>query len=231
MQSAIISTPFGAPPPPLMASGTAVRDVGPSPTSPTPRHPIRTCLFCVIAALIFSAPLLCGLGVASYFRLSSPTQALRRSVIDAVPGEWDKRIAINVGGFTLALVRFGSHFFQLPPEPKAALGALRGAEVGIYRLERPPSNRDYSAALKIADKSMMRQGWERIVGVAQPGQLVAVYMPRGLRAYRRFNCCVVVLNDQDLIVASGRGNVEPLLDLARQQLSEHSLAALAFTRP
>jgi len=230
MQSAIISTHFGAPPP-LMASDAALRGVGPSPTSPTPNHPIRTCLLCVITALIFSGPLLFGLGVASYFRLSSPTQALRRSVMEAVPGEWDKRIGINVGGFTLALVRFGSGFFQLPPEPKAALDALRGADVGLYRLERPPSSRDYSAALTIADKSMMRQGWERIVGVAQRGQLVAVYMPRGLRADRRFNCCVVVLNDQDLIVASGRGNVEPLLDLARQRLPEHSLAALAFARP
>jgi hypothetical protein len=229
MQSAIISTHLGAPPL-LMASGTALRGVGPSPTSPTSR-PFRVVLICVIAALIFSGPLLCGLGVASYFRLSSPTQALRRSVMEAVPGEWDKRIGVNVGGFTLALARFASHFFQMPPEPKAALDALRGADVGLYRLERPPSSRDYSAVLKIADKSMLRRGWERIVGVAQRGQLVAVYMPRGLRADRRFNCCVVVLNDQDLIVASGRGNVEPLLDLARQQLPEHRLSALAFARP
>ena len=44
--------------------------------------------------------------------------ALRSSVIESVPGQWDKRFAVHVGGLTLGLVRFGSLFFNLPPEPK-----------------------------------------------------------------------------------------------------------------
>ena len=79
-------------------------------------------------ALVLCLPLLCAIGIAGYFRLSSATQALRSSVLDSVPGKWDKRLAVHVGGLTLSLVRLGLRLFNLPPEPKAALAALRGAE-------------------------------------------------------------------------------------------------------
>jgi hypothetical protein len=72
----------------------------------------------VVLALVLCLPLLCAVGIAGYFRLSSATEALRSSVIESVPGQWDKRFAVHVGGLTLGLVRFGSLFFNLPPEPK-----------------------------------------------------------------------------------------------------------------
>ena len=173
----------------------------------------------VVLVLVFCLTLLCAIGIASCFRLSSAPRALRRSVMESVPGQWDKRFAVNVGGFTLGFVRFGSRFFNLPPEPKAALEALRGAEVGVYKLRNPPPALDYSAVFKAADDPMRRRGWERIVGVAQGGQLVAVYMPRGIRTLKRTACCVVVLNQEDLVVVSARGNVEPLLELERVPLN------------
>src|SRR5512135_3087355 len=98
--------------------------------SPRPRFRVRTGY--VILALVLCLPLLCAIGIAGYFRLSSATQALRSSVIESVPGKCDKRLVVHVGGLTLSLVRLGSRLFSLPPEPKAALEALRGAEVGIY---------------------------------------------------------------------------------------------------
>ncbi|MCX6929425.1 MAG: hypothetical protein NT154_40355, partial [Verrucomicrobia bacterium] len=128
----------------------------------------------VVLALGLCLPVLCAIGIAGYFRLSSATQALRSSVIESVPGQWNKRFAVHVGGLTLGLVRFGSRFFNLPPEPKAAVEALHGAEVGIYKLQDAPSALDYSAMFTAADKCMGRRGWERIVGVAQGRQFVAV---------------------------------------------------------
>ena len=177
-----------------------------------------------VLALVLCLPLLCAIGIAGCFRLSSATQALRSSVIESVPGQWDKRFAVHVGGLTLGLVRFGSGFFNLPPEPKAALEVLHGAEVGVYNLQDAPSALDYSAMFTAADKCMRRRGWERIVGVARGRQFVAVYMPRNLRSVKRMACCVAVLNEQDLVVASARGNLEPLLELATQRLQEHDLS-------
>ena len=176
----------------------------------------------VILCVVLCLPLVCAVGVAGYFRLSYPTSALRTGLMESVPGQWDKRFAVHVGPLTLGLVRFGSQFFTLPPEPKAALGALHAAEVGVYKLEGTLSALDYSAMFVAADNAMKRCGWERIVGVAKGTQFVAVYMPRNVRTLKRMGCSVVVLNERDLVVAGARGNLEPLLDLARSKLQEHN---------
>lgn len=170
----------------------------------------------VILTLTVGLPLMCAVGIAGYFRLSSPTQALRSSVMESVPGEWDKRFAIHVGGFTLGLVRLGSGLFHLRPEPQAALASLHSAEVGIYRLHDGTSESHYPAIFAAADKSMKRRGWERIVGVAENRQFVAVYVPRGMHSVTHVAACVVVLHERDLVVASARGNPVPLIDLAQR---------------
>ena len=45
----------------------------------------------VVLALVLCLPLLCAIGIAGCFRLSSATEALQSSVIESVPGQWDKR--------------------------------------------------------------------------------------------------------------------------------------------
>jgi hypothetical protein len=169
---------------------------------------------------IFCLPLLGALGIASYFRLSSETRALRASAMESVPGTWNKQVAVNVGGFTLDLVRFGSSFFRLPPEARAALQALQGGDVGVYQLQNSPRELNYSGVLSAADQSMKRRGWERIVGVVQGSQCVAVYIPHSLRPVKSIECCVMVLDEHDLVVASVRGNPESLLALAAQHYPE-----------
>lgn len=194
-------------------------------TSPIRPSRLRPIYFVLLLVLLL--PSLCALGVASYFHLSSPTQSLRSAIMESAPGPWHKRFALNVGGLTFGLARFGSSFFHLPPEPKAALQALHGGEVGVYRLEGPMSLPDYAAILKTADKSMRCRGWERIVGVAQGGQFVAVYAPGDL-GLKDVSCCVAVLNDQDLIVVSARGNITPLLELARTHLHDNGAFLARF---
>ena len=227
-------SPSRVPPlPPQLASNSAVPDgrIPPATSaavSSRPRFRVRTGY--VVLALVLCLPLLCAVGIAGYFRLSSATEALRSSVIESVPGQWDKRFAVHVGGLTLGLVRFGSLFFNLPAEPKAALETLHGAEVGVYKLQDAPSALDYSAMFTATDKCMRRRGWDRVVGVAQGRQFVAVYLPRNLRTVKRMACCVAVLNEQDLVVASARGNLEPLLALATQRLQGHDLSLGDVTR-
>ena len=132
------------------------------------------------------------MGVASYFWLSSDTQALRRSVMNSVPGQWDTKIAVRIGWLTTFAVRSCSKVIPLPPEPRAAMDAIRGVEVGVYELGKRRGAADYSA----------------------------VYVPRKSFSLERTTCCVVVLSERDLVLVSARGNLKPLLDLASTRLAD-----------
>ncbi len=211
-----------APPPQWVAQAAGTHGGAPpvlgAATSPRPSPVIR--LWHFVLLLFLFLPVLCAIGIASYFHLSSSTQALRGAVMESVPGQWHKRFAINVGYMTLSLARFGSSFFNLPPEAKAGLQSLDHGEVGVYQLDGPMPPPDYSLILRTADKSMRRRGWERIVGVTQGSQFVAVYAPSIVRL-KNMSCCVAVLNDHDLVVVSARGDISPLFDIAQRHLHDH----------
>lgn len=157
-------------------------------------------------------------GVTGYFRLGSDTAALRESVMAPSSGQWHRKIAVHVGWFTTSLVRFGSRWLKLEAEPRAALESLHGVEVGVYELEPDGAPYRFNAALARADKAMLRRGWERIVGVSQEQQLVAVYLPHRALSTHNIKCCVLVFNGHDLVVASVRGNLEPLMAIAEKHL-------------
>ncbi len=177
----------------------------------------------LIVAAVLALFAACVVGVTGYFRLSSPTAALRSSVMSEIPGPWHKTVALRVGWFTTGLIRTGSRFFQMPPEPRAALEAVHGAEVGVYKLQRDPVASDFKGLFAAADQAMKRRGWDRIVGVAEEGQFVAVYFPHRKVTLRGIKCCVLVLKDRDLVVASASGNLEPLLKIAEEHINTGEL--------
>ncbi len=160
----------------------------------------------------------CVVGVLGYFHLSADTAALRQSAMQAIGGTWDKTIAVNVGGFTTALVRLGARFFPLEPEPRAAIETVRGGDVGVYTLRSTSVCPDRAAVFTAVDRTMSRRGWERVVGVSQERDLVAVYIPHRRLSPRRMRACVMVFHDRNLVVASARGNLDPLLVLAAQRI-------------
>jgi hypothetical protein len=134
-----------------------------------------------------------------------------------------------VGGITTALVRGGSRFFHLPPEPRAALDALHGADVGVYNLPEDPGYVERGAILTRADKAMAARGWDRVVGVIQEHDLVAVYLPHKRISLRNVRCCVAVFSGRDLVVVSAKGNIEPLLALVEKRI-EPDLKRSLFAR-
>jgi len=168
--------------------------------------------------LILCLPLCCVIGIAGYFRLSSESRVLRGSLMESVGGQWDKKFAIHVGGLTMGVVRLGSHFIHLAAEPRAALDTLHGAEVGIYRLREEPASLDAAAIFNSMDRAMKARGWDRVVGVARERELVAVYIPRKVFRPAKISCCVMVFHDRELVIASARGNLEPLLEIARKRI-------------
>lgn len=173
----------------------------------------------IIITVFCGSILGCIIGVTGFFRLSSETTALRASFMKSVPGVWDTKIALRVGWFTTGVARIGARVFDLPSEPRAALAALHGAEVGIYQLGRKAETLEPQAALKTVDDAMRRQGWDRIVGVAEGQDLVAVYFPRRKVSPRGAKCCVLVFQGRELIVGSLRGNLEPLMTLGSKHFA------------
>jgi hypothetical protein len=166
------------------------------------------------AVLTALALALLSTGLTGCFRVSSDVGALRDSVLKSASAKWDQQIEFGVGVMTLAVARAGLSFVDLEPEARTVLHAVRGAEVGVYKRRGAQAELKGGVILRAADNTMSGRGWERIVGVMNGRELVAVYAPRDVRSTRNMKVCVLVLNPEALVVASARSNLEPLMELA-----------------
>ena len=151
------------------------------------------------------------------FKVSRDAGTLRDSVINSTSARFEEKIEFGVGALTLGLARFGLSFLELDPEAQTALSAIRGADVGVYEVigRKRPTN--YAKILSSADGAMAARGWDRLVTVIDDGQMVAVFVPKDLRSTRNVRVCLAVLGEREMVVASARSNLEPLLDLALQK--------------
>jgi len=187
-----------------------------NPTSPPPvtRSSARRFWFWGLLATPPLLLLLLGVGVASFFCLGSDARALRNGLMKSSGVEWRQQIALNAGHLTLDAVRAGLSRVRLDPGARAALQSIRGAEVGVYQLApgTPPPGR--SAMLGAADSAMTVRGWERVVGVMDGHNLVAVYLLEKNITAHRLQCCVLVFDGKEMVLVSVEGNPEPLLRYA-----------------
>ncbi|HEX7861346.1 MAG TPA: hypothetical protein VF773_13520 [Verrucomicrobiae bacterium] len=161
------------------------------------------------------ALLLCGTGC---FRVSSDTRALRDVALEFNENA-EEKIEIGAGFFTVGLVKFGARFVELPPEAKTVLGSVHGVECSVYQLQSDSA--DHAKLLIEADKAMSKRGCDRIVGVIDENQLVAVYAPRDQSSHRNMAFSVMVLTGRELVCATARGDLEPVLQLAYAKSQEH----------
>jgi len=165
--------------------------------------------------------LACGAwAVTGYFRLSSGTATLRDSVLKESHGEWSRKITLNIGVFTTGLARAGLSFAKIEPEAKTALNAVRGVDVAIYTREKGAGELDNGAVLARADKKMVAHGWTRIVAVSERKEFVVVYMPSGKITPEDITCCVLVVDGNEMVVASVRGNLDAVQSLVEKKLHE-----------
>jgi hypothetical protein len=151
--------------------------------------------------------------VTGYFFLGSASSALRNTV-KARAGGCEKKFAVRLGWITTGLIRYGSSFVHLPPEPRLIIDTLHRLEVGVYKLPSGGEDIQRAQILTDTDAAMTKRGWDRIVGVVHQEQVVAIYAPhRGLSG-SNIECAVLVLNGRDMVVAAGQANPAPLLELA-----------------
>jgi len=173
------------------------------------------------------------LGVTSYFRLSADTGALLSGVTKASGLELRRVVALNVGEATFTLARAGLSFARLPEEARAALRSVRACEVGVYHSLTRGDNgasEDRPGMLERADAAMIRRGWERIVGVLDGDDLVAVYAPAAMDSPQSVRFCVVVFDGSELVVAGIKGDLRPVFEIAFNQAKLHAPAGILAKR-
>ncbi|HKW28766.1 MAG TPA: hypothetical protein VJT54_05490 [Verrucomicrobiae bacterium] len=199
-----------------------------NPTSPplaTCRSARRLWLWGLLATPLLLV-LLVGAGVASLFYLGSDARALRNGLMKSSGVEWQQRIALNAGCLTLGAVRAGLSHARLEPGARAALQSIRSAEVGVYQLVSGTPPPDRGSMLTAADTAMTVRGWERVVGVMDGHNLVAVYLPEKNITAHRLKCCVMAFDGKEMVLVSAQGNPEPLLTYAFDQANLHAQARM-----
>ncbi len=174
--------------------------------------------------LITIALALLSLGLSGCFKVSSDIGALRDSVVKSAGVEWDEQIEIGVGAITLNLARAGLALVDLDPEAKAALHAVRSADVGVYKRRHGREQLKRTAILAAADKAMTARGWDRLVGVMNQSELVAVYAPSSARSARNLKVCLMTVNENEFVVAAARSDLEPLMEIAFNHADWHQKA-------
>ena len=158
-----------------------------------------------------------GAGVASCFHLGSDARALRNGLMKSSSAEWRHKITLNANYFTLGAVRAGLSCVKLDPGARAALQSVQSAGVGTYQLASGTAQPDRAAMLAAADSAMTARGWERVVGVMNGKDLVAIYVPGKNVSMHSLKCCVMVFNGKEMVLVSARGNPEPLVTCALKQ--------------
>lgn len=165
-------------------------------------------------------PLLLGMALYVSFRPSSEVRVLRRCVERTLATRLDAQVQFGVRPFVFAVARLGCSLADAPPEVCLALRALHSGGVGVYRV---PETADFAPATLIAKSNtvMAERGWDRLVGVVDGGNSVAVFVPKQTPAANSLSLCVLVCDGAQLITVTARGDPEPLVDLALDRAAEH----------
>jgi len=146
------------------------------------------------------------------FRASSDTRALREAAVETGLQGVEHKFELGLGSLVLAPVRLAARFVELPPEGQMAATSLHGAECSIAEFDR--RTRPLGDILAAADETMIRRGFERLVGVIDDQHLVAVYVPSTMRSAKNIQANVLVLDEHQLVCAGVRGDAREILQFA-----------------
>jgi hypothetical protein len=169
-------------------------------TASRPRHRIWPW----ILGLILMPFVMLGVLIASAIHLNSDAAALRRQVMAATGNDWHTKVQFSVGPVLLGAARTGVSFIHnVPPEAREVLRAVRSASVGVYaRSGARDGGGRRDELFAAADRMMARRGWTRIVGVADTGDVVLIYLPTQGEDLQPSRVCLAVCNGRELVVVA-----------------------------
>jgi hypothetical protein len=167
-------------------------------------------------------PVIPLLGVLSMLTLGNELCILRNSLFQSTAANWDKTIEIRAGTLCSALAKVGLNWVDLPEEARAAIRSVRGVEVGVYTRPSASNYAERSLLLTEVDASMTKQGWDRVVGVLNQDALVGIYTPKTTSSSKAVHLCLFVLDKRQLVLVSARGNPQPLVEMALEQIDRNN---------
>jgi hypothetical protein len=188
------------------------------------RHSRRASVLQVLAVLASICLLgvgLVGLAVYRTITVGADLRAVRNVVLKDLHVHCASRIEVTAHPLLVDAARFGLSFAPLEREARLAIQSFRGAEVGVYELTSRLDQQQRHALFQKVDRRMEAQGWSRTVAVLNHDDLVLVYSPDRTAAPDRLEAFVVVLNDDNLVLVSGKGNLEPIAELIREKMGDH----------
>jgi hypothetical protein len=176
-------------------------------------------LAALMGAVVFVA-LTAVVGVWSMLHPNGEVAALRESIRSSTSARCEKEIELSVGPVIFGMLRAGLTLVDLEPEIRSALGAVRGASVGVYRLDQPTSAVARAGMVDAVDQAMTRRGWDRILGVLTEHDCVLAYAPARFHSARDLRLSVLVLDAEQLVVASIRANPEPAIEFLLHEVDK-----------
>jgi len=185
-------------------------------TASRPRHRIWPW----ILGLILTPFVMLGVLIAGAIHLNSDAAALRRQVMAATGNNWHTKVQFSVGPVLLGAARTGVAFIHaVPPEVREVLRAVRSASVGVYARRGAMDGGGRRAELFAAtDRMMARRGWTRIVGVADTGDIVLIYLPTQSEDLQPSRVCLAVCNDRELVVVAAGFEANALAGLIAREM-------------
>ncbi len=171
-------------------------------------------------SILLCSALLLPLTTTGCFRVSSETQALRDAALNTGFGRANEKVQVGVGFVTVALAKLATRYIDMPPEARTALSSLKQAECAVYELH--DRRQSFASILTETDKAMESRGCERLIGVIQERQLLAVYVPHDMNSAHDVKASVLVLNGKQLVCVTARADARDLVQLALQHVHEQS---------
>ncbi|HOB97267.1 MAG TPA: hypothetical protein PKM43_00815 [Verrucomicrobiota bacterium] len=197
------------------------------------RGSVQTILLGGLALALASVvllPLMVPAALYLSLRPSGSLDVVRQAVARSARVDLEPEIEIALRPAACALLRAGAALADHPPELHAALGAVRAVEVGVYQVASSKLSAKPRDMLGDIDRAMAARGWERVVGVMNAGDMVAVFAPQKIRSHRDLSLAVLVFDGSRLVAASIRGDPEAVIDLALEHAPRHHAPRLALTR-
>ncbi len=133
----------------------------------------------------------------------------RRDIERQTGAELDREIVVSLGPASLRTVGW---IAGLVPEEEAQMARsylrdIRRVKVGVYQVESMPHSLEAVELPKAA--KLERQGWDLLAKVFEDDEMVYVYYRERKNTIR--DLYVMVLSDDELVIAKVRGNLSNLV--------------------
>lgn len=189
-----------------------------SPSSPSPKR-LRArhwVLLCLVGLFFFVL-----VGLVRLFLLDGDAGALRDGLNEPAGSALKTKVQLSLGPVSTRIARFcAGRFVALSKDQREFLSSVRGLSVGVYEIASGHGDEPgilTRSRLGELDARMDKRGWVRLVAVGERDDAVLVYTTKDEIEGSEARFCVALADRGQLIVASVRADLEPIVRFVRER--------------